>query len=167
MRYYHGRGVAQSYVTSHAWYLRAARQDPARAQLELGYLYRQGRGVPRDPAVAVQWYRKAAEQGEAMAELILGEIYVLGEGAARDESAGVYWYRRAAQQRNVEAQFEEIQQRFGEWVIDAHFPPPGTPTQPIEAGYMANAWVRMRHPDYEELQGMLDVVGRTVQVRAG
>ena len=62
---------------------------------------------------------------------------------------------------------EEIQQRFGEWVIDAHFPPSGTPTQPIEAGYMANAWVRMRHPDYDELLGMLDVVGRTVQVRAG
>ena len=27
----------------------------------------------------------------------------------------------------------------GEWVIDAHLPPPGTPTQPVEAGYMANA----------------------------
>ena len=27
--------------------------------------------------------------------------------------------------------------------------PPGTPTQPVEAGYMANAWVRLRHPDYD------------------
>jgi hypothetical protein len=26
---------------------------------------------------------------------------------------------------------------------------PGTPTQPIEAGYMANAWIRMKHPDYD------------------
>ena len=43
---------------------------------------------------------------------------------------------------------------------------PGTPTQPVEAGYMANAWVRMRHPDYDVLRGMLDDVGRTVQVHA-
>ena len=40
---------------------------------------------------------------------------------------------------------------------------PGTPTQPVEAGYMANAWVRMRHPDYDALREMLDDVGRTVQ----
>ena len=44
---------------------------------------------------------------------------------------------------------EDIQARSGEWVIDAHLPPPGTPTQPVEAGYMANAYVRMRHPDYD------------------
>ena len=45
-------------------------------------------------------------------------------------------------------------------------PPPGTPTQPVEAGYMANAWVRMRHPDYDRVREMLDDVGRTVHVRA-
>jgi len=61
---------------------------------------------------------------------------------------------------------DAIQQRYGEWVIDAHLPAQGTPTQPVEAGYMANAWVRMRHPDYDALRGMLDDVGRTVQVHA-
>ena len=48
---------------------------------------------------------------------------------------------------------DEIQGRYGEWVIDAHLPDPGTPTQPVEAGYMANAYVRMRHPDYDVLRG--------------
>lgn len=61
---------------------------------------------------------------------------------------------------------DDAQQRLGEWVIDAHFPAPGTPTQGVEAGYMANAWVRMRHPDYDVLRGMLDDVGRTVHVHA-
>ena len=60
-----------------------------------------------------------------------------------------------------------VQQRYGEWIIDAHLPPPGTPTQPVEAGYMANAWVRMRHPDYDALREMLDDVGRTVHGRDG
>ena len=61
---------------------------------------------------------------------------------------------------------DEAQGRLGEWVIDAHLPPPGTPTQPVEAGYWANAYVRMRHPDYDALRGMLDDVGRTVHVFA-
>jgi hypothetical protein len=61
---------------------------------------------------------------------------------------------------------EEVQQRYGEWILDAHLPPAGTPTQAVEAGYMANAWLRMRHPDYDQLRGMLDFVGQTVKVHA-
>jgi carbamoylphosphate synthase large subunit len=61
---------------------------------------------------------------------------------------------------------EEIEQQYGEWVIDAYLPSPGTATQPVEAGYMANAYVRMRHPDYDVLRGMLDAVGQTLHVYA-
>jgi formate-dependent phosphoribosylglycinamide formyltransferase (GAR transformylase) len=61
---------------------------------------------------------------------------------------------------------EELNQQYGDWVIDAHLPSPGTPTQPVEAGYMANAYVRMRHPDYDTLRGMLDAVGRTLHLYA-
>lgn len=59
---------------------------------------------------------------------------------------------------------EEIQQRFGEHIIDAHIPPAGTPTQGVEAGYMANAWVRARHTSFDELREILDEIGRTVSV---
>jgi len=61
---------------------------------------------------------------------------------------------------------EEIFRRFGNSIIDSHLPPPGTPTQPVGAGYMANAWLRMKHPDYDTLRDMLDTVGRTLKVRA-
>jgi formate-dependent phosphoribosylglycinamide formyltransferase (GAR transformylase) len=61
---------------------------------------------------------------------------------------------------------EELNQRYGEWVIDVHLPSPGTATQGVEAGYMANAYVRMRHPDYDALRGMLDAVGSTLHVYA-
>ncbi len=61
---------------------------------------------------------------------------------------------------------DAIRSRYNDWIIDAHLPPPGTPTQPVEAGYMANAWLRMKHPDYDELRRMLDDVGRTIKVRA-
>ena len=61
---------------------------------------------------------------------------------------------------------DELQQRFGEYILDAHLPPVGTPTQPVEAGYMANAWLRMAHPDYDTLRGMLNAVGVTLSVHA-
>lgn len=61
---------------------------------------------------------------------------------------------------------EAVQQAFGEWIFDSHFPPPGTPTQPVSAGYQANAWLRMRHPDYDQLRAMFDQVGRTIKVFA-
>ena len=61
---------------------------------------------------------------------------------------------------------EEVWQRYGDFIIDSHLPPPGTPTQPVSAGYMANAWLRMKHFDYDSCRGMLDFVGRTLKVRA-
>jgi hypothetical protein len=61
---------------------------------------------------------------------------------------------------------EELERRHGPWIIDASFPAPGTPTQPVEAGYMANAWVRIRHPDYDALREILRWVGENVRVHA-
>ncbi len=61
---------------------------------------------------------------------------------------------------------EEIQQAYGSHIHDLHLPPPGTPTQGVGGGYMANAWVRMLDPDYDALRAMLDQVGETVQVHA-
>ncbi len=61
---------------------------------------------------------------------------------------------------------DEIFRHFDGMILDGHFPPPGTPTQGVEAGYMANAWLRMKHYDYDSLRSMLDTVGRTLKVRA-
>ncbi|WP_419166204.1 ATP-grasp domain-containing protein [Candidatus Palauibacter sp.] len=86
--------------------------------------------------------------------------------ASRRYSAGIVTLRPESDGRIAGYEgLDRVEARFGEWVIDVHLPPPGTPTQPVEAGYMANAWVRMRHPDYDELRKMLDAVGRWVRVR--
>lgn len=61
---------------------------------------------------------------------------------------------------------ERVWQRHGQHIFASHLPPPGTPTQPIEAGYMANAWIRARHPDYDRLREILDDIGRTLKVHA-
>ena len=62
---------------------------------------------------------------------------------------------------------QAIHEAFGQYVIDAHLPPAGTPTQSVAAGFMANAWIRMKHENYDELRRMLDLVGQTVKVRVG
>ena len=59
-----------------------------------------------------------------------------------------------------------IENELGQWILDYHLPRAGEPTQPVEGGYMANAWIRMRHPNYDELRQMLNHVGETVKVRA-
>jgi hypothetical protein len=61
---------------------------------------------------------------------------------------------------------DAIGRAFGPNIIDFHTPPEGTPTQPVSAGFMANAWVRLKHENYDELRRMLDVVGQTVKVNA-
>jgi hypothetical protein len=61
---------------------------------------------------------------------------------------------------------DDIAGRYGQHLLAAHLPPPGTPTQPVEAGYMANAWMRVRHPDYDQVRRILDDIGQTVHVHA-
>jgi hypothetical protein len=83
--------------------------------------------------------------------------YACGMIALRPDRDGVISHYEGA---------EEIWRRFADCIVAHHFPAPGTPTQPVEAGYMANAWLRMRHPDYDELRRLLNMVGETIHVRA-
>jgi carbamoylphosphate synthase large subunit len=61
---------------------------------------------------------------------------------------------------------DAIYRKYGDCIVAAHLPDPGTPTQPVEGGYMANAWLRMRHPNYDQLRSILDEVGQTLKVHA-
>jgi carbamoylphosphate synthase large subunit len=61
---------------------------------------------------------------------------------------------------------DHVFRTYQRWIIDGHFPPPGSRTQPVEGGYMANAWLRMKHPDYDGLRNMLDEVGQIIKVHA-
>ena len=61
---------------------------------------------------------------------------------------------------------DEIGRRYDDCIVAANLPEPGTPTQPVDAGYMANAWMRVRHPDYDELRRIMNEIGETVRVHA-
>ena len=61
---------------------------------------------------------------------------------------------------------EQVQRYFGDNIVQMYLPPVGGKTQPIEAGYRANAWMFVRHTDYDELRKMMDVIGNTLKMWA-
>ena len=123
----------------------------------------------RPPGVGAWDLYSAANDVDVYREWAHAIVHGSPENAmSRQYSAGIVALRPEQDgQIHGYSGLEEINGRHGAWIIDAHLPDPGTPTQPVDAGYMANAYIRMRHPDYDTLRGMLDDCGRTVRVHAG
>ncbi len=84
------------YATALREFRPLAEQGDAKAQRNLGRMYRTGRGVPQDYARAVGWYRKAAEQGLAAAQRNLGKMYYEGKYVPQDYVQAHMWYDLAA-----------------------------------------------------------------------
>ena len=61
---------------------------------------------------------------------------------------------------------DEIQAKHGSHIFKAYLPPVGARTQPVEGGYMANAWAMVKHDDYDVCCEILDDIGRTLKVCA-
>ena len=60
---------------------------------------------------------------------------------------------------------DEIFGKYEHLVVGKYFPDPGTQTQGVEAGYMANAWMRVRHESFDTLRGILNEIGETIKTR--
>jgi TPR repeat protein len=97
-------GVAKDEAEGVKWFRKAAEQNHALAQHNLGVCYAFGEGVAKDYVEAVKWYRKAAEQNLAQAQIHVGTCYFDGQGVTKDEGEAVKWYRKAAEQNHAEAQ---------------------------------------------------------------
>ncbi len=61
---------------------------------------------------------------------------------------------------------EEVQAKYGQWIFDAYLPPVGSGTQPVEAGFKANAWIHIKYPDYDDLRAICMDIANTVKVIA-
>ena len=58
-----GNGVPQDYMEAAKWLRKAADQELAQAQHDLGVMYADGHGVPQDYVEAHMWWNLAAAQG--------------------------------------------------------------------------------------------------------
>lgn len=122
----------------------------------------------RPPGVGVWDLYAAANDFDIYREWAMAVVHGRpGQQTSRRFSAGMIALRPNRDGRIAGYEgLDQVYQAYGDWIIDSHMPPPGSPTGPVEGGYMANAWLRMKHPDYDQLRRMLDLVGRTVKVLA-
>ena len=80
------------------WWRKAADQNLAQAQDNLGVCYAHGQGVAKDAVEAVKWCRKAAEQNYAQAQYNLGACYSDGGGVLKDYVEAYKWMKLASTQ---------------------------------------------------------------------
>ena len=102
--FYSGKfGEATNYLEAVKWFHKAAEQNHATSQNNLGACYANGQGVAKDEEEAVKWYRKAAEQNFAEAQCNLGVCYYAGEGVTKDYVEAYKWLSLASAQGNENA----------------------------------------------------------------
>ena len=87
------------------WVQKAAEQEDAHAQTELGTMYKNSTGVEQSYEKALKPYQKAAEQGDADAQYHLGFMYQYGRGVERSYEKAREWYLKAAEQGLAHAQY--------------------------------------------------------------
>ena len=104
--YYDGKGVTENLTEAVKWFTKAAEQENAKAEYNLGNCYYYGYGVQyKDYGEAVKWYTKAAEQGCAEAQNNLGACYENGDWVEKNLEEAVKWYTKAANQGYAKAQY--------------------------------------------------------------
>jgi len=118
-----------AYATALKEWRPLAEQGEARAQTNLGVMYRLGEGVPQDDTEAVRWYRRAAEQGHTKAQFKLGAMYFMGRGVPQDDVLAHMWLNLSAAPANELAR--KIRDSLAEKM---------TPAQIAEAQRLAREW---------------------------
>ncbi len=120
----------------------------------------------RPPGVSVWDIYSAANDIDLYEEWAMAIVHGRIKNNASRRFAGGMIALRPSQDGTI-ARYDGVERMydtFGRWIIDAHFPPPGSSTAPVEAGFMANAYVRLKHPDYDELRAIMNRIGETVKV---
>lgn len=120
----------KDYVSARREYLVAAQDGNAKAQNNLGRLYRQGLGGPVDLGQALYWFTQAASLGQVNAQTSLADMFEKGDGVTVDYLKAAYWYQRAAN-----AGFFIAQLSLGELFENGR----GVPQDPVRA----LAWYRI------------------------
>jgi TPR repeat protein len=82
-----------------------AGQGVAKAQYNLGQMYKLGLGVPQDYIEAIRWYRKASVQGDINAHHNVGGALYSGKGVSQDYGEAAHWFHKAAYRGHEQAQF--------------------------------------------------------------
>jgi len=96
---------AKDYAGAMAQWKPLAEKGDARAQFNVGSLYRDGLGVKPDAVEGARWYMLAAAQGDADALANLGVLYMQGSGVPQSYTMARGLLARAAAKNQEQAVF--------------------------------------------------------------
>lgn len=94
----------KNYKDANYWYGRAAVQEFAAAQNNLGRHYKEGLGVEKNLKESLYWYNRAAAQGFLLAQVNLGLYYL--QGKDQDKQKAEQWLILGAAGGSVIAQLK-------------------------------------------------------------
>jgi uncharacterized protein len=117
------------YKAAYKLLLPLAEQGDAKAQYNLGWMYKGGLGLPQDYQETFKWWRLAAQQGHASAKFNVGSMYYKGLGVPQDYVLAHMWLNLASSQGHVNA-------RTNKNIVESKM----TPSQIEEAQRMARNW---------------------------
>jgi len=104
--FYFGReGLKQDRVAAATWFRKAAAQEYARAQFNLGECYSNGQGVEQNHTLAATWVSQAAANGDVKAQGVFGLICQAGRGVEQDDVLAVAWWQKAAARDDATSQY--------------------------------------------------------------
>jgi TPR repeat protein len=131
-----GRGAPRDEALAAKWFRKAADQNNASAQYNLGAMYDHGRGVPQNDVEAAKWYREAAARGHASAQYNLGLMYENGIGVPQNYAEAHRWLSLAA------ARFAEARANLRELALEkvAGVAAQMTPAELAHAQQLARDW---------------------------
>lgn len=104
--YLKGQGTEQSNTKALELFKKAAQQNHAAAQLNIGYIYDGGHGVDQDSSEAFAWFSKSADQGNIAAQNKVGMMYFQGRGVAKDYALAGKWLEKCALSGDPSAQYK-------------------------------------------------------------
>lgn len=82
------------------YYLKAASNGYAPAQLELALIYAEENSSPSDLEQSHYWLEQAAQQNDATAQLYLGQLYQYIKFKDQDIQKAIYWLKKSAENGN-------------------------------------------------------------------
>jgi len=101
--YMFGLGVEKDINRAAPLILAAGKAGFAKAQYNLGKMFRDGKGVPKNLETAAEWFLASAKQGHVRAQNHIGMRYARGEGIAPDPVQAMIWLTLSAQGGNPAA----------------------------------------------------------------
>ena len=110
--FYYGRGKTivrecewQDYEVARILFEGASRRGHHKADVFLGYCYRNGYGVEKNEQMAFNLFLKSAEAGESLGQCWVGRSYFNGWGTGKDAVKAFSWFMKAAEQGDPDGEY--------------------------------------------------------------